>query len=332
MPNDLPVVTQAPAPEAAPAPAPQAGPAPSLENPRSQTKEQLGAALTAAEQQTAPGPQAPAAAAPQVQAPSDFQTLLNTALAEQEKKFQRVLAKELGQSRKSQSEFAKLPELIQQQLEAREKAQREKALREQLTPEERLALMDQEAEAANQRKSIEQLVEERIEQRERARQAEQEGTQNFVSGLENLAGERWAELEPHVEGIVKQVWDALKSDDPEVVEKALRYYDFYEQNPGTLMWHADAAFRKANPIGAAPAPVVQALQAPAPAAPVAPVAQAAQFRQSRQAAGADASPQVRASAPNSRPASLNDMDPAGIRNMDKAKLAKLLDEAEAVQR
>lgn len=325
MPDFIPNAPAAPEPSA-PTPAPAASPAPSLENPRSQTLPQLNAALTAAEQQQAqPGAQ-PGLPAAQGQQPFDMQAF-RAEMQAQEARFQKRLEKELGQARKAQGDFAKLPELIQKQFEAREKAQRERMIREQLSPADRLALMDQESDEAQRQKSIEELVARQVEARWQAQQAEQEGVRNYERALTSMAGERMGELEPHIMSILGRVDAALKSNDPEVVEQGLQYYDYYQQNMGALLWHADAALRQAGSQGggqAAPAPQGQ------PAA--APPSQADQFRQQRQQAGAQASPQARSSAPNARPTSLGDMDPASFRNMDKGKLDQLLKDAEASTR
>lgn len=325
--------TSAPAPEVQPA-----GPAPTLENPRSQTREQLNAALTAAEQQAAQpgapasGPAASTAPAPQGQQPFDVQAVLAEMKADQIK-FQRNLQKELGQARKLQGDFAKLPDLVKQQIEAREKAARERQMRESMTAEERLALMDREAEEAQGKKSIEELVQQEVDRRWQAQAAEQEGVKNYERALATMAGDRMGELEPHIMNILGQVNEALNSEDPEQVAEGLKFYDYYSQNLGALLWHADNAFRKAGPAaGAAPAPATAPQAAQPMAAPAPAVAPAQAFRESRRQAGADASPQARSSAPQSRPATLNDLNPAAIPNMDKAQLDKLLSEAEAAKR
>ncbi len=229
-----------------------------------------------------------------------------------------ALSKEVGQGRKLQSEFAKLPQTVEQLIEQRlskaQQAQREAYLRGNLTAEEREAYRAQQEEEAKRQEAIKELVAQQVEQRLQVEREEREGVQNYATGLEQMAGQRFQELEPEIKGILGRVQAALDSQDPEEVKLGLQAYDYFSANPAALLWNADQAFRSKSgqPAAAAHAPAA------------APVAHAA----APERRGAGVAPRIGggAAAPASAPKTLKDMKPEDFTSgaIDMAQLEKLL--------
>lgn len=235
-------------------------------------------------------------------------------IASLERTLQNKLAnfeKELGTHRRTQSALDKLPGTLKEKIEEVLAEREKRHLQAQLTPEEKLALLEQERLAKLQRESLERLVNEKVQNLIAQRDQERQGVERYLGELKAAAGEDFATYEPHLKVLVDSMTRALESDDEAVREKALQAYDYYTKNSGMLLWRA-AQMAKAQGDGQKANGHV------------------GQVQQQRQAKASSASPQVRgsgSSAPFKK--SIADYKPNDFRRMDMKSLEKLLDEAEA---
>jgi DNA repair exonuclease SbcCD ATPase subunit len=220
-------------------------------------------------------------------------------LREEIKRQQTAFAKELGQYRKLQSEYAKLPKTIEQVLEAKLK-------NASLTPEqaELERQVQQQWQALNEH--IQQQIQQAIEQRMLEMEQERVQLNTYVRTLQELAGDKFAEYEPHLTKIALQLAADLRSDDEDKVKAALAKLDKYMLSPEAAIFEAMRAAANG-----------QQQQK-----------QTTQQQQPSQPKGANVAPRVGSSAPapTNAPKKLSDMTPEDFANANYglAELEKLL--------